>query len=138
MRKRSRLSLAAAVCAVLLLAASCGGQKEEKAADARIEFLTGEEHDFGAYSERDTMRFAFVFRNIGPEAFVITRVEPSCHCTRAEYSKEPVQPGQTDSIVVSYDGNGFVPGFFVKRCDIYSNTDTVYHLRIHGKYLEKE
>lgn len=140
---KSKLALVIGLTVALLLTASCGRQqgssvKPEGDAQARIEFLEGEEHDFGTYYERDTVRFAFVFRNLGPEPFVITRVEPSCHCTRADYSKEPVQPGQTDSIIVSYDGNGFVPGYFVKRCDIYSNADTVYHLRIHGRYYEKE
>ena len=28
-----------------------------------------------------------------------------------------------------------MPADFIKGCDVYSNTDTVYHLRIRGYYL---
>lgn len=128
--------------AALLLTASCGRQqassvRQEGDAQARIEFLGGEEYDFGTYDVRDTLYHDFVFRNVGTVPFTISRIEPSCHCTAAQFSERPVAPGATDTIRVSYDGNGFVEGHFVKRCDIYSNADTVYHLRIHGYYAGK-
>ena len=140
---KSKLALVIGLTVALLLTASCGRQqgssvKPEGDAQARIEFLEGEEHDFGTYYVRDTVYHDFVFRNVGTVPFTISRIEPSCHCTSASFSERPVAPGSTDTIRVSYDGNGFVPGHFVKRCDIYSNADTVYHLRIHGRYYEKE
>ncbi len=139
---KSKHILVMSLTAALLLTASCGRQQEavrqEGDAQARIEFLGGEEYDFGTYDVRDTLYHDFVFRNVGTVPFTISRIEPSCHCTAAQFSERPVAPGATDTIRVSYDGNGFVPGYFVKQCDIYSNADTVYHLRIHGRYYEKE
>ena len=84
------------------------------------------------------MRFDFVFKNVGKIPFAIDSLKPSCGCTRANYIKRAVLPGKTDTIHVTYDGNGFLPGSFVKACDIYSNTDTVYQLRIRGYYTEEE
>ena len=56
---KSKLALVIGLTVALLLTASCGRQqgssvKPEGDAQARIEFLEGEEHDFGTYYERDT------------------------------------------------------------------------------------
>ena len=139
---QSAVVLTLTVCLFLLLTASCGQRQssasKESTGDARITFLTGEEHDFGNYNTRDTLCFDFVFQNTGKVPFVIHRIEPSCFCTTADYSKRPVLPGATDTIRVKYDGNGFVPGYFVKRCDIYSNADTLYKIRIRGYFVEEQ
>lgn len=106
---------------------------------ATIVFLTEKSHDFGTYSEKDTVAFDFVFRNDGTIPYVVNRVEPSCGCVRVSYPKYPVAPGAVDSFHVVYDGNGFMPGFFVKRCDVYSNAeDSVFSLRIQGTFAEKK
>lgn len=106
---------------------------------ATIVFLTEKNHDFGTYSEKDTISFDFVFRNDGKVPFVVNKVEPSCGCVRVSFPKYPVQSGAIDSFHVVYDGNGFSPGFFVKRCDVYSNAeDSVFSLRIQGYFAEKQ
>ena len=134
---RSRLGFAA--CLILLttlLAASCRRQGASvPAQQADIAFPDGTEHDFGMFRTQDTLVHYFVYKNTGTVPLVIQKVETSCGCTRATFSKKPLAPGGTDSIRVAYDGNGFSQGTFIKGCDIYSNTDTVYHLRIRGYYL---
>jgi len=139
---RSRLGIAA--CLILLttlLAASCRRQgasvpdSAPVAETAGITFVDGTEHDFGMFRTQDTLVHYFVYKNTGTVPLVIQKVETSCGCTRATFSKKPLAPGATDSIRVAYDGNGFSQGTFIKGCDIYSNTDTVYHLRIRGYYL---
>jgi len=134
---RSRLGFAA--CLILLttlLAASCCRQGASvPAQQADIAFPDGTEHDFGMFRTQDTLVHYFVYKNTGTVPLVIQKVETSCGCTRATFSKKPLAPGGTDSIRVAYDGNGFSQGHFIKGCDIYSNTDTVYHLRIRGYYL---
>lgn len=134
---RSRLGFAA--CLILLttlLAASCRRQGASvSVAEANISFLGETEYDFGDYSTQDTLVHYFVYKNTGKVPLVIQKVETSCGCTRATFSKKPLASGATDSIRVAYDGNGFSQGTFIKGCDVYSNTDTVYHLRIRGYYL---
>ena len=135
----NKISFIILLSAILFL--SCSTKPSTKApqrATTQIEWVTDTEHDFGNVNVKDTMRHDFVFKNIGKIAFVIDSIIPSCGCTRANYIKRPVLPGKTDTMHVTYDGNGFLPGSFIKTCDIYSNTDTVYQLRIHGYYYEEE
>ena len=126
---------------VTLLAASCRQQGASVPASvteketAGISFTDGLEHDFGMFRTQDTLVHYFVYKNSGTEPLVIQKVETSCGCTRATFSKKPLAPGGTDSIRVTYDGNGFSQGHFIKGCDVYSNADTVVHLRIRGYYL---
>jgi len=101
---------------------------------AKIVFLTERTHDFGVYGARETVYFDFVFRNVGKVPFIIQSVEPSCGCLSVEYPKYPVPSGSVDTIHVGYDGNGFESGFFTKRCDVYSNADSVFYLRVQGTY----
>ena len=133
----SRLGFTA--CLILLttlLTASCRQQGASvSVAEANIAFLGETEYDFGDYSTQDTLVHYFVYKNTGKVPLVIHKIETSCGCTRATFSKKPLAPGGTYSIRVTYDGNGFSQGTFIKGCDVYSNTDTVYHLRIRGYYL---
>ncbi len=105
---------------------------------AQIEFLNGAKHNFGHFSKPDTLVHYFVYKNVGKVPFVIQKIKPSCHCVEPIYNKQPLAPGGVDSIGMVYDGNGYSPGFFIKRCDVYGNTDTVYHLRIEGYCIEKK
>ena len=129
------------VLLLVLQTASCRRQGAQSVAEqpkAQIEFLSDLTHDFGMYRTRDTMVHYFVYKNIGKVPFVINKVEPSCHCTRAYYSHQPLQPGQKDSIRITYDGDGFLDGPWRKSCTIYSNADTTFVLRIKGTYYAAE
>lgn len=99
---------------------------------AIIEWRTETNHDFGVYHERIAKSFSFVFYNIGDVPFVIDSVTTTCGCTHAEYSKKPILPGHTDSICVTYSGNGFTPGFFNQTCRVYSNSIVPIELKIKG------
>lgn len=57
----------------------------------------------------------------GNRCEVIYQAEPDCGCTSVKFSREPLAVGKTDSIVVSYDGNGFLPGIFQKCITIHTN-----------------
>lgn len=47
-------------------------------------------------------------------------------------------PGEYDSIIVVYDGNGFLNGSFRKFINIYSNaSENPMELRIKGCYFDK-
>ena len=134
-------SLSCLILFVTLLTASCRRQSASVsehapvAETAGIAFTDSTEHDFGMFRTQDTLVHHFVYRNTGTAPLVIQKVETSCGCTRATFSKKPLAPGGTDSIRVAYDGNGFRRGHFIKGCDVYSNADTVVHLRIRGYYL---
>lgn len=123
--------------------ASCRQQGSKQATEqtqqtkpaAKIEFVDDTQFNFGNYSVRDTIEHYFVYKNVGNVPFVINNIETSCGCTRAYYSHRPLPPGAKDSIRVTYDGNGFVEGFFMKNCEVYSNAEVVFQLRIEGRYI---
>ena len=131
--------LVAGACMITLC--SCKGKKQEQetvVTPPTITWLTETEHSFGTYHERDTLAFDFVYRNEGPGDFVIERMEASCGCTRASHSRQSVAPGETDTIHVTYDGNGFMPGIFFKVVDIFVDGNIIQRLRIEGCYEPEE
>ena len=102
-----------------------------------LEWLTETHHEFGIYSEKETKDFDFVFSNVGDAPLTIREVKAFCGCTMVTYAKKPVMPGDTGTIHVSYNGNGFLPGRYHKHIVLRSNaTDSVITLSIAGTYVE--
>jgi hypothetical protein len=76
----------------------------------------------------------FKIKNDGKAPLVITRVIPSCGCTTPEWSKEPITPGKTGDIKVTYDPENRPTGAFTKTISVYSNGKTgSYLLTIRGE-----
>ncbi len=91
------------------------------------------EHNFGAFDE-DTGPVSTVFRfvNTGTDAVAITAARASCGCTAPEYSREPVLPGDTASVRVTYDPAGR-PGRFSKYVAVdLSYPDSRQKLQVYG------
>lgn len=93
-------------------------------------------HDFGQIKEADgKVSTTFVIKNIGDAPLVITRVIASCGCTTPEWTKEPIAPGQTGNIKITYDPKGR-PGPFSKTISVYSNGKTgSFILTIRGEVI---
>ena len=97
------------------------------------------EHDFGKINEADgRVSVVFTFKNEGMAPLVLSNVRASCGCTTPTWTKEPVEPGQTGAITVTYNPNGR-PGRFQKTVTITSNasegTKKVY---IKGEVIPKQ
>ena len=128
----------------LLLLAACG-QKAPKAQEekpkgpiAQIEFPEGTEYNFGTYYEREDKTHDFLVRNPGKVPLVITELETSCGCTTAIGPEKPILEGQTDTIHVKYNGNGFVEGYWYKHITIYANIEEEHiELGICGNYVNE-
>lgn len=75
--------------------------------------------DFGQFpmSEQKTHRFGLT--NTGNNLLVVQDVVTSCSCTKVEYSKEPVRPGETLEVKVSYEAEE--AGRFNKTVTVYCN-----------------
>lgn len=81
------------------------------------------DHNFGAFNEdlgNATCEFEVV--NTGNESMVITGVRVQCGCTTPQYSMDPIAPGDTAVVTVSYDPTGR-PGRFSKKIYVDTNTD---------------
>lgn len=97
------------------------------------------EHDFGKINEADgRVSTVFEFRNEGMSPLVLSNVRASCGCTTPTWTKEPIEPGQTGSITVTYNPNGR-PGKFQKTVTITSNaTEPTKKVYIRGEVIPKQ
>lgn len=79
------------------------------------------EHDFGEIKEGAKVETTFIFTNTGEADLIISNAQGSCGCTVPEFPKEPIKPGKTGKMKVSFDSNG-KPGMQQKSVNITCNT----------------
>ena len=96
------------------------------------------DHDFGKINEGDgKVTTIFTFKNEGMEPLVLSNVRASCGCTTPKWPREPIEPGQTGEITVTYNPNGR-PGRFTKTVTITSNaTEPTTRVTIKGEVIPK-
>lgn len=81
-------------------------------------------YNFGEIKEADgKVSHTFLIKNEGDAPLVITRVIASCGCTTPEWTREPIAPGKTGELTVTFDPTGR-PGEFTKTVAVYSNGKT--------------
>ena len=110
--------------------------QSEKAAEIKFETLN---HDFGTFSESDpVVKCVFKFTNVGDAPLIIHQAIASCGCTVPTYTKDPVKPGESGQIEVTYNGKGKFPGKFKKNITVRSNAkeNGVVRLTVEGN-MEK-
>ncbi|MDR0750473.1 MAG: DUF1573 domain-containing protein [Tannerellaceae bacterium] len=113
--------------AILLTAGTALAQEEASIS------VTENSFDFGDIKEANgKVSHAFTVKNDGNMPLVITRVIASCGCTSPNWTKEPIAPGKTGEVKVTFDPKGR-PGPFAKTISIYSNGKTgSYAITIRG------
>ena len=85
--------------------------------------------DFGTIKEANgNVSHTFKIKNSGDAPLVLTRVIASCGCTTPEWTKEPIAPGKTGDIKITYNPKDR-PGPFVKTISVYSNGCLLYTSR---------
>ncbi len=91
-------------------------------------------HDFGTFSETErTKECSFTFTNVGDAPLVVNQVVASCGCTVPKYTKQPIQPGETGQIDVTYNTKGRFLGHFKKTLTVRTNgSPEVTRLYIEG------
>ncbi|QIA07311.1 DUF1573 domain-containing protein [Draconibacterium halophilum] len=96
-------------------------------------------HDFGSFKESDgVQKTTFNFTNKGEAPLVLSNVRASCGCTTPKWTREPVAPGESGSIDVSYNPKNR-PGSFNKSVTVSSNAENrTVVLRINGKVEPRE
>lgn len=77
----------------------------------------------------------FTFTNVGDDVLIIYDVTTNCGCTVAQFPKEPIMPGDTGKISVTFDPKGS-PGEFAKEIIVRSNAKKKkMRLRIKGAVM---
>ena len=84
--------------------------------------LEKEVHDFGTINEGDKVETEFVVTNAGEVDLIISDAKGSCGCTVPKPPKDPIKPGASAPIKVSFDSNG-KPGAQEKTVTLTTNTE---------------
>lgn len=90
------------------------------------------DHDFGDIADNaGNVDTKFVVTNTGSNPLLISEAKGSCGCTVPDYPRDPIQPGESRDILVSFDPAG-KEGAQKKTVTIMANTEpakTVINLR---------
>ncbi len=93
-------------------------------------------HDFGKIVDGEKVSFAFRFTNSGTGDLLIRAANGSCGCTVPEYPKEPIPPGGSGIITVTFNSEGRV-GMQNKTVSLIANTiPNTTELSISAEVLE--
>lgn len=113
---RKKISLALLVMTLV----SCNDKESSKITDQDMKSVEAEmalmskfpkiefdktEHDFGAINEGDVVETVFIVKNIGESDLIIADAQGSCGCTVPEPPKEPIAPGESAPIKVSFNSS---------------------------------
>ena len=111
-----------AVLCLMLLLLGIGYLSAQNKAEIKFDKTT---HDFGTFSEDSAVvTCTFTFTNVGKGPLVIHQAIASCGCTVPKYTQEPVLPGKTGTVTVTYNGTGRYPGHFRKSITLRTNAET--------------
>lgn len=122
---------------IMMMVLSIGYVSAQSKADIKFDKTT---HNFGTFSEKSPIvSCTFTFTNIGDAPLVIHQAVASCGCTVPEFSQEPILPGKTGTVKVTYDGTGKYPGTFKKSITLRTNAKTeMMRLFVEGNMTEKD
>jgi len=73
-------------------------------------------HDFGKVPQNNPAPVTFTVKNNGTEPILMTAAKSSCGCTVAEYTKEPIKPGESGIVKATY--NAAHAGAFTKTVTV--------------------
>ena len=94
-------------------------------------------HDYGDVPYNGNGECEFRFTNTGNEPLLVQKPKSSCGCTIPSWPKEPILPGESDVIKVTYRTNR--AGNINKTVTVTSNAvkNSTVVLRIKGRVLEQ-
>lgn len=77
-------------------------------------------YDFGDITQGDKVAYTFEFTNDGDQPVVISNVLTTCGCTASSWPREPIVPGASNKIDVTFNSAGKI-GHQNKVITIMSN-----------------
>ena len=63
-------------------------------------------HDFGQLVDGEKVSYSFKFSNSGDAPLIISNAKGSCGCTVPNWSRDPIAPGESGSIDVTFNSSG--------------------------------
>ncbi|MEM6846388.1 MAG: DUF1573 domain-containing protein [Bacteroidota bacterium] len=78
---------------------------DEKVDGPQITFAE-DSKDFGDIVQGDKVSHTFEFENTGTEPLILSNVLTTCGCTATAWPREPIVPGASNKIEVSFNSTG--------------------------------
>ena len=121
---------------VLLMAGAAKAQIAEVQNGPEISFEKTV-HDYGNVPYNGNGECEFRFTNTGNEPLLVQKPKSSCGCTIPSWPKEPILPGESEVIKVTYKTNR--PGIINKTVTVTSNAtkNSTVVLRIKGTVMDQ-
>lgn len=85
--------------------------------DAKLSWLTEQDHDFGVIKQGRPVKYIFQFKNTGTTPLTLETVRTTCGCTAAQWTETAVAPGDTGDIKIEYDA--YQGGSFRKKIRVF-------------------
>ena len=63
-------------------------------------------HDFGQLVDGERVSYSFKFTNSGDAPLIISSAKGSCGCTVPNWPKDPIAPGESGTIDVTFNSSG--------------------------------
>ena len=134
-----RKSIGLFALSLVVLATACKQQESaaDKITDADIKAIEAEKalvgkfpkvqldkeiHDFGTIAEGQVVDTEFIVTNTGEGDLLIADAKGSCGCTVPKPPKDPIKPGASAPIKVSFDSKG-KPGAQEKTVTLTTNSE---------------
>ncbi len=138
------------VISLAFILQACNNNAEEKVTDVNRVFSDSTKYttvqwldtvkNFGTITMGEKIKITFRCLNTGEKQLFLSDVRPSCGCTLAEYTKEPIPPGKEGKIVAEFDSNKSHPGKLTKTIYVHTNTknSTPPYLIFTGEIIRDE
>lgn len=122
------------ISALFLMCSVAFAQNEDKVENQNGPEITFKEtnHDFGNIQFKGNGSYEFVFVNTGNEPLILTQPKSSCGCTVPEWPRQPILPGESNVIKVTYK-NTDRAGNFNKYVTVFSNAVVNKEVKLHIK-----
>ena len=129
MKNKSLLSF---IAVFLVGIALCYAQPEKKdLSEKPVPEWKTKTHNFGEIEYNKPVKAEFEFKNPTLEPLLVSSVKASCGCTVADYPKNPVKPGESANITVTYNARNI--GNFKKSVRVnFNKSGTATTLFIEG------
>ncbi len=100
---------------------ACAGE-EDVIVGNRTSMEVKKVYNAGEVVKGEMIRAEFIVKNTGDYPLVIADVSTSCSCTVSEYTKEPIQPGETGKVIGNVDTDRVTGSRVDKAVTILANT----------------
>ena len=134
-----RILLYISVCSLFFSCSNSEDKLDENLIDngAEITIVGDETINFGEIVQGKDKDIEFIIQNTGTGNLIITNAKASCGCTKLEYPKEIIKPGNKEHIKVTFNSNK--TGEKKKNITLTTNaTPSIKILTIEGMVLPSE